>query len=246
MRTTHVTRGEEWLTSVPFHLQLFNAFSITPPAYCHLPLILKLDNGKKRKISKRSDPEFNIRYLYEAGYSAEGLIMFVLTLIDSGYEERQKANLDKSYKEYHIDLHRMNSSGALWDTDKLNHINNIYLSKISNQQLFDETLAWAATYRPDFATLINSDPNYALAAMSIERHTDLDPKRFNTYADVESQVRFFFDEEHKKLLADRSSRPEMMTQELANQFISTYKEQLDLTITKEQRFEQLKQIGKQL
>lgn len=246
MRTTHVTRGEEWITSVPFHLQLFNAFSITPPAYCHLPLILKLDNGKKRKISKRSDPEFNIRYLYEAGYSAEGLIMFVFTLIDSGYEERQKANLDKSYKEYRIDLHRMNSSGALWDTDKLNHINNIYLSKISNQQLFDETLAWAITYRPDFAILINSDPNDALAAMSIERHTDLDPKRFNTYVDVESQVRFFFDEEYKKLLSDRPSRPEMMTKELAHQFISLYKEQLDLTITKEERFSQLKEIGKGL
>lgn len=66
MGTTHVTRGEEWLTSVPFHLQLFKAFGLTPPAYCHLPLILKLDNGKKRKISKRHDPEFNIQYLYEA------------------------------------------------------------------------------------------------------------------------------------------------------------------------------------
>ena len=78
-----MTRGEERLTSVPFHIQLFNAFGLTPPAYCHLPLILKLDEGKKRKISKRSDPEFNIRYLYEAGYSPEGLTMFVLTLIDS-------------------------------------------------------------------------------------------------------------------------------------------------------------------
>jgi glutamyl-tRNA synthetase len=244
MRTTHVTRGEEWLTSVPFHLQLFNAFGITPPLYCHLPLILKLDNGKKRKISKRSDPEFNIRYLYEAGYSPEGLTMFVLTLIDSGYEERQKANLDKSYKEHKIDLHRMNSSGALWDTDKLNHINNIYLSKISNQQLFDETLAWATTYRPEFASLIKSDPDYALAAMSIERHTDLDPKRFNTYADVESQVRFFFDEVYESLLAGKPQTPEMFTPKLASQFITIYQEQLDLTISKEERFAQLKEIGK--
>ena len=130
--------------------------------------------------------------------------------------------------------------------DKFNFINNIYLSKISNQQLFDETLAWAKTYRPEFATLIESDPSYALAAMSIERHTDLDPKRFNTYADVESQVRFFFDEEYKKLVSDRPSRPDMMTPELASQFISIYKSQLDLTITKEERFAQLKEIGKTL
>ena len=246
MRTTHVTRGEEWLTSVPFHLQLFRAFGVTPPFYCHLPLILKLDNGKKRKISKRSDPEFNIRYLYEAGYSSEGLIMFVLTLIDSWYEERQKANLDKSYKEYKIDLQRMNSSGALWDTDKLNHINNISMSKISNQQLFDEVLNWTTQYSPNFAHLIDSDRDYALAAMSIERHTDLDPKRFNTYADVESQVRFFFDKEYTKLLADKPELPEMITSEIVQQFIEIYTQKLDLTITKEERFAQLKQIGKEL
>lgn len=246
MRTTHVTRGEEWLTSVPFHLQLFAAFGITPPAYCHLPLILKLENGKKRKISKRHDPEFNIRYLYEAGYSPEGLTMFVLTLIDSGYEERQKANLEKSYQEYRIDLHRMNSSGALWDTDKLNHINNIHLSKISNDQLFDEVLDWAETYRPEFARLIHTDPSYAKAAMSIERHTDLDPKRFNTYVDVESQVTFFFDIEYKKLLSDKPEVPEMMTSVLVTEFVSIYKEQLDLTVSKEARFTQLKQIGKSL
>ena len=131
--------------------------------------------------------------------------------------------------------------------DKCNFINNFYLSKISNQQLFDETLSWATSYRPDFATLINSDPDYALAAMSIERHTDLDPKRFNTYADVESQVRFFFDEEYKKLTRSTTvDKPEMMTPELANQFISIYKEQLDLTLTKEERFAQLKEIGKGL
>ncbi len=82
--------------------------------------------------------------------------------------------------------------------------------------------------------------------MSIERHTDLDPKRFNTYADIESQVRFFFDEEYKKILSDRPSRPEMITQDLATQFISEYKTKLDLTITKEERFTQLKEIGKGL
>lgn len=216
MKTTHVTRGEEWLTSVPFHLQLFKAFDLTPPHYCHLPLILKLDNGKKRKISKRHDPEFNIQYLYEAGYSPEGLIMFVLTLIDSGYEARQKEHPELHYTQYKIDLHRMNSSGSLWDTDKLNHINNIYLSKISNDQLFAEVLDWAQKYCPDYAQLLLSDPDYAKAAMSIERHTPLDPKRFNTYADTESQIRFFFDEEYKKLRSDRPSAPEMFTPELVS------------------------------
>jgi glutamyl/glutaminyl-tRNA synthetase len=244
MRTTHVTRGEERLTSVPLHLQLFNAFGLTPPQYCHLPLILKLDNGKKRKVSKRHDPEFDLKYLYEAGYSPEGLVMFVLSLIDSGYEEWQKANLQTPYKEYAIDLHRMNSSGALRDTDKLNFINNIYLSKISNQQLFDETLNRAKQYRPEFATLISSDPSYALAAMSIERHTELDPKRFSTYSDVQSQITFFFDTEYEKLLSTKPALPEMMTADLIAKFVAEYSDVLDLTMTKEDWFAQLKEIGK--
>lgn len=243
MRTTHVTRGEEWLTSVPFHLQLFTAFGLTPPHYCHLPLILKLEDGKKRKVSKRHDPEFNIKYLYEQWYSPEWLIMFVLTLIDSGYEEWQKENPDQHYTQYRIDLHRMNSSGSLWDNDKLNHINNIYLSKISNDQLFTETLERAEQYRPDFSTLITSDPEYAKAAMSIERHTELDPKRFNTYADVESQVKFFFDNEFEKLISDKPSRPEMITPDHARQFVSDYSQHLDFSLSKEEWFAQLKEIG---
>lgn len=244
MRITHVIRGEEWLTSVPLHIQLYEVFWFTPPQRCHLPLILKLDNGKKRKISKRSDPEASIEYLFEQGYAPDGIVSFALSLINSNFEDRIKENPLAHYSEFEMKLDKIWSSGVLFDMDKFNFINNIYLSKISNQQLFDETLAWAKTYRPEFATLIESNPSYALAAMSIERHTDLDPKRFNTYADVESQVRFFFDEEYKKLVADKPSRPEMITPELANQFISIYKSQLDLTIAKEERFAQLKEMGK--
>lgn len=246
MRTTYVTRGEERLTSVPLHLQLFEALELTAPAYCHLPLILKLDNGKKRKVSKRHDPEFNIQYLYEEGFAPEWLIMFVLTLIDSAYEDWQKENPDTHYSEYRIDLERMSSSGMLRDTTKLRHINNIYLSRISNQDLYTEVLHRAQQYRPEYAALLESDPDYALAALSIERHTELDPKRFDTYADTESQVRFFFDSEYDRLWADHAELPEMMTPELVDQFLALYEEKLDLTLTTPERFDQLKAIGKQL
>lgn len=120
------------------------------------------------------------------------------------------------------------------------------MSKISNERLFDEVLHRAQSYRPEFALLIQSNPAYALAAMSIERHTDLDPKRFNTYADVVPQVSFFFDEVYNKLLSDKPPVPEMFTPELIIQFIDLYKAQLDLTITKEDRFAQLKEIGASL
>lgn len=134
----------------------------------------------------------------------------------------------------------------LWDTEKLNHINNIYLSRISNQQLYDEVYAWAQHYNNDYAELLASDPEYALKALSIERHTDQDPKRFDNYADTESQVRFFFDEEYQKLRKNHAPLPEVMTDKLAEQFITLYKEKLDLTMTTPERFAQLKEIGKEL
>lgn len=246
MGITHVIRAEEWLTSVPLHIQLYEIFWFTPPQWCHLPQILKLDNGKKRKLSKRHDPEAAVDHLFAQGYAPDGIISFAILLINSNFEEWIKANPESHYSEFDMKLDKIGSSGAIFDMDKFNFINNFYLSKISNQQLFDETLSRAKTYSHDFAQLIISDPDYALAAMSIERHTDLDPKRFNTYADVESQVRFFFDAEFEKLVTDKPSRPEMMTKELAGQFIAEYREQLDFSLSKEERFAQLKEIGKKL
>lgn len=244
MGTTHVTRGEEWLTSVPLHLQLFKAFDITPPQYCHLPLILKNDNGKKRKVSKRHDPEFNIRYMYEQGYSPVGLVRFVLTLIDSAYEERQKNHPDLDDSEYRIDLDRMGSSGMLRDLDKLSHMNNGYLSALSNQDLYDKTYHRAKNYRYDLATLMESDPAYTLAALSIERHTELDPKRFNTFADVYTQLRFFYDSEYETMWSDRDPYPETIDLVRLQDLVKVYESKFDLTMSKEDRFTQLKEIGK--
>ncbi len=102
----------------------------------------------------------------------------------------------------------------------------------------------ATQYKPEFAALIQSDPDYALAAMSIERHSDLDPKRFSTYADVESQLRFFFDSEYKKMSSDRPSRPEMITTDITSSFVAEYSQTLDFSLSKEEWFAQLKEIGK--
>ena len=244
MGTTHVTRGEEWLTSVPLHFQLFKAFDIMPPHYCHLPLILKNDNGKKRKVSKRHDPEFNIRYMYEQGYSPTGLVRFVLSLIDSGYEERQKNHPDQDDSVYQIDLDRMGSSGMLRDLDKLSHMNNGYLSALSNQELYDQTYRRAQSYKTDLANLMQSDPAYTLAAISIERHTELDPKRFNTFADVDTQLRFFYDSEYTTMWSDRDPLPDCIDTVKIQDFVKIYEEKLDLTISKEERFAQLKEIAK--
>jgi len=246
MRVSHVIRGEEWLTSVPLHIQLFNAFGLQHPQYCHVAPLLKLDDGNKRKLSKRSDPEADIWYFFENGYATQGIIEYLLTIVDPNFEERQKANPEKSYLDFEIHLDKMGKSGALFDLVKLQSVNNNYLSRISTDELYDQSLARALKYRPELATLMQSDVPYVKAAMNIERHTAKDPKRFTTYADVETQLRFFFDTEREKLRIDHnlSTFDLLPSTEVLKNFVTEYISILDLDMSVEDRFAQLKEVGK--
>ena len=151
MRVSHVIRGEERLASVPLHIQLFTAFWLAYPKYCHPASLLKLDNGNKRKLSKRHDPEADIWFFFENGYASQGIIEYLLTIIDPSFEERQKANLEKNYLDFDIVLEKMGKSGALFDFVKLQSVNNNYLSRISTDELYDQSLNRALKYRPELA-----------------------------------------------------------------------------------------------
>ncbi len=249
MRVSHVIRGEEWLTSVPLHLQLFKHFNLPAPTYCHVAPLLKLDNGNKRKLSKRHDPEADIWYFFENGYATQGIIEYLLTIIDPNFEDWQKANPDKSYLDFEIKLEKMGKSGALFDLVKLNSVNNKYLSKISTDELYEQSLARASKYKPELAKLMQSDVSYVKAAMNIERHTEKDPKRFTTYADVEQQLLFFFDDERKKLRNIGKGKWEevlspTITAEVLQKFVDEYIQVIDLNMSVEERFSQLKEIWK--
>ena len=244
MRMSHIIRAEERMPSVPLHLQLFAACGLQAPIYCHLAQILKLDEGKKRKLSKRKDPEANVAYFFENGYAVQGILEYLINLIDSKFEDWQKENLDKTYVDFEIKLEDMNKAGALFDLVKLQSVNNGYLSRISTPRLYEESLARAQTYKPELAQLMLSDPAYTQAALNIERHTPKDPKRFSTYADIEAQLRFFYDTEWEKLQSTKPALPEIITHESMQKFIPEYMEKLDLTMSVEEWFAQLKEIGK--
>jgi glutamyl-tRNA synthetase len=123
----------------------------------------------------------------------------LVNLIDSSFEDRQKANPDKSYLDFEIKLEDMNKAGALFDLVKLQSVNNGYLSRISTEQLYTESLERAKKYKPDLFALMKSDPAYTQSALTIERHTPKDPKRFSTFSDVDTQLRFFYDSEREKM-----------------------------------------------
>jgi glutamyl-tRNA synthetase len=129
-----------------------------------------------------------------------------MVLMSSGFEEWQNNNLDKDYKDYDISLEKMNKAGALFDLEKLNSVNNNYLSRISNEDLYFQTLERAKMYDSEFAVLMESDKDYTIAALSIERHTEKDPKRFTTFLDVKSQLLFFYDKEWELLNSDLKNK----------------------------------------
>lgn len=246
MRVSHVIRAEEWLTSVPLHLQLFQAFWLPAPKYCHLAQILKNDEetGKKRKLSKRKDPEADVQYFFERGYAVHGILDYLYTIMDSWFEEWQKNNPEKSFLDCQLVLENMNKSWAIFDIQKMQSVNNAYLSRISTDQLFEEALDWAKKYNTYLANLMTSNTEYAKAALNIERHTEKDPKRFTTFQDIETQLKFFFDSEWDKLYNDKPALPEYMTKEILENFVDEYCSCIDLSWDVQSWFGQLKEIGK--
>lgn len=231
MRASLVTRGEEWLTSVPLHLQLFDAFGLRAPKYAHLATICKIDaeTGKKRKLSKRHDPEANVHFFFEKGYSTQGLIEYILTLASSSFEDWRRENPLLPISDFDFRLDKMNVSGPLFDEVKLNWVNNAYLSAISTPELYQQTLAWAEEFQPEFSTYLKQYPEYAEAAMNIERHTEKDPKRFTLYSDVQHQLLFFFDTEWEKGRAQRIDLLSELNQENLPAFVKDYINNVDLT-----------------
>lgn len=244
MGVTLITRSEEWLTSVPLHLQLFKAFELPAPQYCHLAPICKLDEGKKRKLSKRKDPEANVEYFFESGYPAQALLEYIMTLADSAYEDWQRENEDKSFMDFQFSLEKMNVAGPLFDFVKLQNISNIYLSKISTEELYNQGLERAEKYKPELANLMKKDPEYTKSALNIERHTEKDPKRFTLFTDIEKNILFFFDEKWPEIKAYKPEFPENIPAETWKAFAEDYAKNYDISGDVLTWFEQLKEMGK--
>lgn len=256
MRVSHIIRAEERLTSVPLHLQLFEAFKLQAPKYCHLAQLLKIDGetGKKRKLSKRHDPEADVKYFFENGYSVQGILDYLYTIMDSSFEDWQRTNLDKTFLDREFVLENMSKSWSLFDLVKMESVNNEYLSKISTEQLFKESLEWANKYNLELANLMKQNVEYTKAALNIERHTEKDPKRFNTFKDVNTQLRFFFDSEYGELIKSvklkvKSGDEEFkkvgeFDVEIISKFIEEYIVLLDFDMTLEEWFNQLKEVWK--
>ena len=194
MRSTHVIRGEEWISSLPMHIELFRALGWEIPVYCHTATLMKLDNGSKRKLSKRLDPELALSYYQQEGITRDAVWELLLTLLNSNYEEWRLANPEASYFEFPYTFEKMSISGALVDLDKLRDISKDVLSRMSAQDLYDQLLTWCDTYNPDFAALLRRYPERSVAALGVGRTARKPRKDLETWKQACDFLSFYFDE----------------------------------------------------
>lgn len=194
MHTTHVVRGEEWLSSVPLHVELFKAFGFKSPKYIHIPLILKQDGDIKRKISKRKDPEASMTYYIEKGYPVEAVIEALMTIANSNYEEWHTANPDKTFMDFEFSPKKMSSSGALFDLEKLNNISKNVISKMDKETLYKKSYEWSKVYSKELQNLIESNPEYYKSIINIEREQKKPRKDYETYSSILNSIWYMYDE----------------------------------------------------
>jgi glutamyl-tRNA synthetase len=194
MGTTDVIRGHEWLGSLPVHLQLFRYFGWQPPRYAHISPIEKLDGASRRKLSKRSDPEASVSFYDELGYDPQVVIEYLLTLADSGFEDWRTRHAGQSYREFQLDLGRMNRSGALFDFQKLASIGRQVISAMGPDELFDRVVEWASQHDEELAAAMRGAADYAKQTLVIERVPGRERKDISKWSDVRAEIGYFFDE----------------------------------------------------
>ena len=194
MRTTHVIRGEDWLPSLPKHIQLHRALGFRMPKYLHTAQILKLDeNGGKKKISKR-DMGAKMDDYARLGYAPAVVWEYLLTLLNSNFEEWRAANPDVPAQSYPFSIKKMSVSGCLFDFDKLNDVSRNVISRMTAEEVYSQVLAWAEAYDADFAAHLSADPAYAKAILSIGRGGAKPRKDITVWSGVKEYMGFFYDD----------------------------------------------------
>ena len=196
MRTTHVIRGEEWISSVPKHIALFKACGFRVPKYAHTPQVLKLDEetGDKRKLSKRKDPEAAVSYFTQVGTPKEALIEYLMTLISSGFEDWRRANPDADAAAFPFNLKKMSASGCLFDLAKLNDVSKNVISKMTADEVYARVAEWAKTYDEPFYSVFTADPQRSRAIVNIDRENPKPRKDVAKWDEVKEYFSYLYNE----------------------------------------------------
>ena len=241
MGTTHVIRGDEWLSSVPLHLQLFQELGFKAPKYAHIAPIMKNDNGNKRKLSKRKDPEAAVSYYDEQGIPKEAVKEYLLNIANSNFENWRKQNKEKGIEEFELQLNKMSVSGALFDMVKLHDVGKTVISMFTAEKVYDEALKWAKKYDKELENLLQ-DKEYALKVFGIERGNKKPRKDIAKWSDVKENISYMYDEIFEK---QEKNYPYQVINEkedikkILEEYIKTYDENDD----KQAWFDKIKELA---
>ncbi|MCB6992702.1 glutamate--tRNA ligase [bacterium 210820-DFI.6.37] len=197
MRTTHVVRGEEWISSLPIHVELFEKLGFEMPVFCHTAQLMKLDNGNKRKLSKRKDPELSLDYYRQEGYLPQAVREYLLTILNSNYEEWRQANPDAPAEDFPFTAEKMSNSGALFDLDKLNDVSKDVLVKIPAKELCDFLKGWATEWKPEILPLLEGHEAYIEKILDLGRSGKKPRKDLIYGKQIFEFISYFFDDYFK-------------------------------------------------
>lgn len=239
MRTTHVVRGAEWLSSLPTHIELFEKLGWKIPVYCHTAQLMKLDeNGNRRKLSKREDPELALTYYRNQGYHPAAVREYLLTILNSNFEEWRMENPESSIDEFPFTTEKMSSSGALFDLNKLNDISKEVLLKISAEDLYDFLKSWSCEFAPEFSDMFE-DRAYMLKILDLGRN-DKKPRKDLIYGrQIMDFISYFFDR-HFKI---EEENPTEVSREDAEKILTSYMESYDHGDDQSRWFDKIREIA---
>ena len=194
MRTTHVVRGDEWLSTLPFHIQLFQALGFKLPKYVHIGPLMKMDGNSKRKLSKRKDPELALTYYKAEGFSTQAMREYLMTVLNSNFEDWRRANPQADIDTFPFSPKKLNPAGSLFDYAKLIDVSKNVISRMDADTVYTQLAEWAQEFQPDFGKKLTENPDYAKAILAIGRGGKKPRKDLATWKDAKDYMGFFYDE----------------------------------------------------
>ena len=243
MGTTTVIRGEEWLSSLPIHVQLFDVLGFERPEYAHIPNVMKMDGESKRKLSKRKDPESAVSYYKEEGYPKASVVEYLLNIINSSYEEWRMENPKVDYHEFPVALDKMSKSGALFDLVKLNDVSKDVISKMPAEEVYALYTEWAKEFDTEMYDLATKYEAMTKEIFNIDKEGPKPRKDYGKWSEVKEKICYFYDEFFNAETAEQIELPKNVSMEDAKAIIAAYKEAYNYDTDQETWFNELKELA---
>ena len=240
MHTTHVIRGDEWVSSVPLHIQLFQILGFKQPEYAHIAPVTKKEEGTIRKLSKRKDPEAKVSYYEEVGLPIEAVKLYLATILNSNFEEWYLNNTDKKIEDFTFTFDKMAIGGTLFDLDKLNNISKTYFSRKSGEEVYEETLKYTEKFDQEYNQLLKDNKDDMIKFLSIEKDGDRPRKDIAKYSDVKEEFSYAIDSLFEKENFSKLESEKTYDVELVRNYVNT---KLNLDVTNDEWFQTVKEYA---